>query len=295
MSNSVKNKVVLITGAARGIGAEVARMLARRGARLSLVGMEAKLLESLAQELGAGHVWFECDVTQQKQIDAAVEGTVKHFGAIDIVVANAGIACNGTISITPVEDLIRVIDVNLSGVVRTVSATLPFVTQSQGYYLLISSAAALKSMPVNSTYGASKIAVEQFGNSLRMETAYKGVHVGVAHPAWVSTDLVKDQQADLTSFNEMLRKMPWPFSSMTTVEVCAAAFVDAIEHRRRNVYVPKALAVIAGVRQVFMGRAWEYIIGRQARHSIPKLEIEIKALGRSFGRHSAGRTDHIKD
>jgi short-subunit dehydrogenase len=179
-------------------------------------------------------------------------------------------------------------------VVRTVSATLPFVTQRKGYYLLISSAAALKSMPVNSTYGASKIAVEQFGNSLRMETGYKGVSVGVAHPAWVSTDMVKDQQADLKSFDQMLRKMPWPFSAMTSVEVCAGAFVDAIEHRRRKVYVPKALAVISGVRQVFMGRTWEYLIGRQSRHSLPILEQEIKALGRSFGSHSAALSDQYK-
>lgn len=284
----LKNKVVLITGAARGIGAELARVLAARGARLSLVGMEPERLAALAAELGPGHAWFECDVTRQSQVDAAVAATVQGFGSLDVVVANAGIACNGTVAITPVEALVRVIDVNLSGVVRTVKASLPHVTASQGYFLLVSSAAALKSMPVNSTYSASKIGVEQFGNALRMELAHQGVRVGVAHPAWVSTDLVRDQQAELHSFNEMLRKMPWPFSAVTSVEDCVAAFVDAIEHRRRKVYVPRALAPIAAIRQLFMGQLWEYVIGRHAKHSLPKLEAEVQALGRSFGRHSVG-------
>src|SRR6185369_1682808 len=140
------------TGPARGIGEETARQLAARGARLSLVGMEPERLAALAGELGAGHAWFECDVTDQAALDRAVAGTVEAFGGIDVVMANAGVASNGTVAVTPVEALVRTIDVNLIGVVRTVSATLPHVTARKGYYLLVSSAAALAAMPGISTY-----------------------------------------------------------------------------------------------------------------------------------------------
>src|SRR5919198_6240468 len=96
-SYPVAGKSVLITGAARGIGAETARRLAAKGARVSLVGLEVHRLPPLAGELGERAVWFEADVTDQGQVDAAVAGTVGAFGGVDVVLANAGIANNGTV------------------------------------------------------------------------------------------------------------------------------------------------------------------------------------------------------
>jgi len=283
MAYPVAGKVVLITGAARGIGAETARRLAARGARLSLVGMEPERLASLAGELGDGHAWFECDVTDQAALEAAVAGTVERLGGIDVVVANAGIASNGTVAVAPIEALVRTIEVNLIGVVRTVKATLPHVTQRRGYYLLVSSAAALAPMPGISTYAASKIGVEHFGTVLRLELAHKGVAVGSAHPAWIDTDLVRDQKRDLGTFRQMLRSTPGPFGSMTSVEECADAFVAAIEGRKRKVFVPKSLATLAAVRQFFGSPFAERFTGRAAATMVPRLEAEVVALGRSFG------------
>jgi len=283
MPHPISGKVVLITGPARGIGEETARQLAARGARLSLVGMEPARLAALAAELGAGHAWFEADVTDQAALDRAVAGTVEALGGIDVVVANAGIASNGTVAATPVEALARTIEVNLIGVVRTVSATLPHVTERKGYYLLVSSAAALAALPGLSAYAASKSGVEFFGNALRLEVAHKGVDVGVAHPAWIDTDMVRDTKRDLQAFNSMLRTLPGPFGSYTSVQECAAAFVDGIERRRRKVFVPKSLAPLAAVRQLFMSRLSDRFTGRTARRIIPRLEREVEALGRSFG------------
>src|ERR671917_1477768 len=122
MRQKLDEKVVLITGAARGIGAETARRLAARGARVSLVGLEADRLAELAGELGRQAVWFEADVTDQQAMERAVAETVRAFGGIDVVLANAGIASNGTVAIAPADALVRTVEVNLVGVVRTVSA-----------------------------------------------------------------------------------------------------------------------------------------------------------------------------
>ena len=288
MRYEIDGKVVLITGPARGIGAETARQLAARGARLSLVGLEPELLAALAAELGEGHVWFECDVTDQTALERAVAGTAEALGGIDVVVANAGVASNGTVAVGPVEALVRTIEVNLTGVVRTVSATLPHVTERRGYYLLVSSAAALAPFPGISTYAAAKSGVEQFGNVLRLELAHKGVAVGVAHPSWVDTDMVRDAQSDLAGFRAMMGRLPGPFGRVTPLRDCAAAFVDAIERRRRKVYVPRTLAAAAALRQLLASPLADFIMGRQTRHTLPQVEAETRALGRSFGSHSMG-------
>lgn len=288
MRYEIEGKVVLITGPARGIGAETARMLAARGARLSLVGLEPERLAALAAELGEGHAWFECDVTDQAALERAVAGTAEALGGIDVVIANAGVACNGTVAVGPVEALARTIEVNLTGVVRTVSATLPRVTERRGYYLLVSSAAALAPFPGISAYAAAKSGVEQFGNVLRLELAHKGVRVGVAHPAWIDTDLVRDALNDLSVFREMLGKLPGPFGRVTPLRDCAAAFVDAVERRRRKVYVPRTLAAAAAVRQLLAGPLADFLMGRQTRKTLPRVEQEVRALGRSFGANSTG-------
>ncbi|HET7230289.1 MAG TPA: SDR family oxidoreductase [Longimicrobium sp.] len=287
-ADPISGKVVLITGPARGIGEETARQLAARGARLSLVGMEPHRLAVLAAELGAEHAWFECDVTSQAALDRAVAGTVQQLGGIDVVVANAGIASNGTVAVTPVDALVRVLEVNLIGVVRTVSATLPHVTKRRGYFLLVSSASALAPLPGISTYAASKIGVEHFGGVLRLEVAHKGVAVGVAHPAWIDTDLVRDTEHDLKSFRRTRRKLPGPFGSTTTVQECAAAFVDGIAKRRRKIYVPRSLGPLAAVRQIFWSGLSDRAMEKQLRRSVPELEREVLSLGRSFGQHSVG-------
>src|SRR5688572_20289012 len=136
-------QVVFITGPARGIGEALARRMAAEGARIALVGMEPERLAALASELGPRHVWFECDVTDEAALQRAADGTVKALGGIDVVVTNAGIASHGTVATTPASAQARVVQVNLIGTILTVAVTLPHVVARKGYYLLISSAAAL--------------------------------------------------------------------------------------------------------------------------------------------------------
>ncbi|MBF6620222.1 MAG: SDR family oxidoreductase [Patulibacter sp.] len=299
MSKSVTGQVVLITGAARGIGAETARVLARRGARLSLVGMEPDRLRALADELnaagstpGPAHVWFEADVTDQAAIDAAVAKTVEALGGIDAVVANAGVSNLGTVALGAPDALVRTIDVNLNGVVRTVSAALPHVIERKGYVLVVASLASFTVLPGMAAYCASKAGAEAFANVLRLEVAHRGVKVGSAHPGWIDTDLVRDIEADLGSFKATRSDLPGPLGATTSVEECATAFADGIARRKRRVYVPRSVGVVQALRTLVIGPIADKVIGRQARTLVPRMEDEVRALGRSFSQTTVGMGGH---
>ena len=288
MRQNLNDKVVLITGAARGIGAETARRLAAKGARVSLVGLEPDRLRALAGELGDRAVWFEADVTDQASMESAVEATVAAFGGLDVVLANAGVANNGTVAISPADAVVRTIQVNLEGVVRTVCAALPHVTQRRGYLALVSSTAAFTMMPGMAAYAASKAGVEQFANCLRLEVAHKGVKVGSIHPGWIDTDMVRDQRKDLKTFDSAFERFPWPMNATTSVEECADAIVDGIERRRSKVYVPKAIGLVQALRTLTTGPLISRAISREAKTMVPQLEAEITGLGRYFGSTSVG-------
>ena len=284
---SLTGKTVLITGAARGIGAELARQAAAAGARLALLGLEPSKLAELAAELGERHTWAECDVTDQAALEGAVAGTIAAHGSIDVVVANAAIANYGTVAASPPEAVARVIEVNLLGVVRTVTSTLPAITGSRGHYLLISSAAAFTILPGMAAYAASKAGVEQFANGLRLELSHRGVTVGSAHPIWIDTDMVRDFNDDMASFRQNLRRLPPPLSTVVPVEDCAAALLAGVERRARKVFVPRSLVVISALRSFFLGPVVERVLLAQAGEAVPKLEAEVAATGRYFGEHSA--------
>ncbi|GIH16504.1 SDR family oxidoreductase [Rugosimonospora africana] len=294
-------KVVLVTGAARGIGEHTARLAAARGARVALIGLEPDRLAALAAELNAAHpasagaaqtqaahAWAECDVTDQPSLDRAVAHVADALGGIDIVVANAGIASYGTVEVTPVEALARTIDVNLVGVVRTVAATMPHVARRRGYFLMVSSAAAFTALPGMAAYCASKAGVEQYANVLRLEVAYRGVGVGTAHPIWIDTDLVRDARRDLPTFGATLGKLPWPVGTVVSVGECARALVDGMARRRRRIYVPRSIGLVQALRTVVLSPFGDAVLRGGARTSVPLLEAEALALGRPFGEHSAG-------
>lgn len=280
---------VLITGAARGIGATLARKAAARGARVALVGLEPELLAKVADELGPEHLWVECDVTDPEALKAAVERTVQTFGGLDIVVANAGIAPLTTVMTSTAHALSRTIEINLIGAMLTAHAALPHIAERRGHVLLISSAAAFTVLPGMSAYCASKAGLERFGDALRLEVAHRGVTVASAHPTWIDTDLVRDTEAALPTFAETRKQLPGPLGAYTSVEDCAQALVENLETRRRRVFVPGSVGVVAALRQVFTGAVSEKLMLPITKRRVPQLEKDIAALeGRQFGANSVG-------
>jgi NAD(P)-dependent dehydrogenase (short-subunit alcohol dehydrogenase family) len=286
---SLAGKSVLITGAARGIGAELARKAAARGARVALVGLEPEQLAKVADELGPEHLWVETDVTDPEALKDAVQRTVATFGGLDIVVANAGIAPLTTVMTSSAHALSRTIEVNLIGAMLTAHAALPAIAERKGHVLLVSSAAAFTVLPGMSAYCAAKAGVERFGDALRLEVAYRGVTVASAHPTWIDTDMVRDTEAALPTFAATRKQLPGPLGAYTSVEACAEALVENLETRGRRVFVPGSVGVVSALRQLVTGVLAEKVAMAVSAKRVPQLERDIQALnGQEFGKNSVG-------
>lgn len=245
---NVAGKVALVTGAARGIGAGLAERLADQGARLALVGLEAEEQRKVAERIG-GRSW-QADVTDWAALEKAVQGVVEHFGAIDIVVANAGIATTGFVRSIDRDAFERVIEVDLLGVWRTFRVTLPHVIAAKGYLLAISSAAAMVHLPGMANYSAAKAGVEAFCNSLRAEVGHLGVKVGVAHPTWIRTDLVECADAHPV-FGRVRGGSSSPLGRTYPLSVALDSLEAGIRHRARVIHVPRWVGVLKLFRALF--------------------------------------------
>ncbi|GAB7145321.1 SDR family oxidoreductase [Mycobacterium riyadhense] len=280
---SLQGKVVFITGAARGIGAEVARRLHNKGAKLVLTDLGKAELAGIAAELGGDDrlLTVVADVRDLPAMQAAADQAVEKFGGIDVVVANAGIGSYGSVLQVDPEAFKRVLDVNLLGVFHTVRATLPSVIERRGYVLIVSSLAAYTACPGLAPYNATKAAVEIFANALRLEVAHRGVSVGSAHMSWIDTALVRDTRADLPAFSELLTRLPWPLNKTTSVNKCAVAFVKGIEGRKSRVFCPGWVGGVRWLKPVLSLRIGELPVRNAAAELVPRLDAEVAALGRS--------------
>ena len=275
---SSRDRVVLITGASRGIGAATATELARRGATVSLVGLEPDKLERVAAGLGPRHSWFEADVSDQSSIEKAILQTVEGHGRLDAVIANAGVVNYGTVRTADPDAFARTIDVNLTGVYRTVAAALPHLLRTNGYALLIGSVASLVPLPAANAYAASKAGVDQLVRGLRIELAKTGVAVGIAYPSWVDTDMVRDSERALPAFVRMRKELPWPLRSTSTAEQCARALARAVEKRSHRVFFPRAVSLVNALKPLINSPAGQAVMMRRAGGLMPAIDANVEAL-----------------
>jgi NAD(P)-dependent dehydrogenase (short-subunit alcohol dehydrogenase family) len=245
------DKIVLITGAASGIGASTARLCHRRGARVVLADVDETGLATLASELGSERsLAVTADVTDFDATTAAVTAAVARFGGVDAVVANAGVGSWMSISDIEPEEFRRVLDVNLAGVFNTVRAALPALITRRGYLLVIASLAAFVAAPGLAAYSASKAGVEQFAHAARMELKPHGVDVGLAHMSWVDTPLLRRARANSPGFVGMLAALPGPLKHTLSADECAAGIASAVEQRRRRVDMPGWIALARWAKPV---------------------------------------------
>ncbi|CAL9650261.1 SDR family oxidoreductase [Streptomyces sp. Tu 3180] len=266
--NPLSRRTVVVTGAARGVGAALARDLSRRGARLALLGHEGALLEAVADGLPTAALVREVDITDEAALADAAGLIRTRLGTPSAVVANAGVAEGGPFATSDPAQWRRVIDVNLTGSAATARAFLPDLLETKGYYLQVASLASIGAAPMMSAYCASKAGVEAFAHSLRAEVAHRGVAVGIGYLNWTDTDMIRDADRHPV-LRELRGHMPPPARRVYPVDQVAARLGSAVERRSTAVYVPRWLRLAQGARA-----ALPPVVLRVARRELARLEAE---------------------
>jgi NAD(P)-dependent dehydrogenase (short-subunit alcohol dehydrogenase family) len=241
----VAGRRVLITGAARGIGAALARRLHSRGARVAVAGIEEDLLAEVAHAVDGP--WWSCDVTDRDQVEHTVEAAVDVLGGLDVVVANAGVAAQLALVGGDPTIFERTLDVNVVGTYYTLRAAGPHISHRDGYALAISSLGGAVQVPLMGAYSASKAAVEALGNTFRQEVRPSGARVGVAYFAELDTDMTS-RGFGTEAARQFLGDRT--ITTVTPLDVGIDALVRGIAHRARIVVAPSWVRPILPVRMV---------------------------------------------
>jgi NADP-dependent 3-hydroxy acid dehydrogenase YdfG len=191
MTQAVKDKVVVITGASSGLGEAAARHLARHGAKLVLGARRLERLQALAKELSLGDdAVMQTDVTQCAQVKRLVDHAVKTHERIDVILNNAGLMPQSLLEKGRVEEWDRMIDVNIKGVLYGIAAALPYMkAQKSGHIINVSSVAGHKVAPGGTVYSATKHAVRVISEGLRQEVKPYNIRTTIISPGAVATEL----------------------------------------------------------------------------------------------------------
>jgi len=232
----MKDKVVVITGASKGIGAELARQLAERGAKLVLAARTVEELEAVAgqcKQRGASVITVKADVALERDCAAIMSGAALAFGGIDVLVNNAGATMWARFE--DIEDLSileRIMQVNYMGAVYCTRYALPYLRQTRGVLVGVSSLAGRTGVPTRTGYAASKHAMAGFFDSLRIELAGSGVAVTMIYPGFVATGIRENATGP---DGKPIQVSPVKEGEVMGVEECAARIARAIERREREV------------------------------------------------------------
>jgi NADP-dependent 3-hydroxy acid dehydrogenase YdfG len=215
-----EERVLLITGASTGIGAETARQAAARGWRVALGARSGDKLEALAKELGGEHALAHaCDVTEWPDQEAFVAAALERFGRLDAVFANAGFgAKRGFLEETP-EQWRAMVLTNVLGVAYSIRAALPhFKQQDSGHFLLTSSVAGRRALP-GSLYSSTKWAVTGMGEALRQEVAATAIKVTLVEPGMVDTPFFDDPVSGGLKADDIARAVLYALHEPAHVDV----------------------------------------------------------------------------
>jgi short-subunit dehydrogenase len=186
------NKVVLITGASSGIGEEIALQLGRAGANLTLAARRTELLDVLVQKIAAEEhkpLAVACDVTRDGALERAVAETVRHWGKLDVAIANAGFGVVGPLKKLSLEDYRRQFETNVFGVLRTIYAALPEIEKTKGTIAIMGSISGWGAAPGTSPYAMSKFALRALANCITPELQRSGVKVTLISPGFVASNI----------------------------------------------------------------------------------------------------------
>jgi short-subunit dehydrogenase len=252
----MKDKVIIITGSSSGIGLACARNFALRGAKISLAARSRDKLVEIERELtGSGHevLVTPTDVSKEEDCENLIKETVKRFGKVDILVNNAGISMRALFKDLDLSVLKQLMDVNFWGTVYCTKYALPYLLETKGSVVGVSSIAGFIGLPGRTGYSASKFAMHGFLQTLRTENLKTGLHVLIAAPGFTASNVRK---AALTANGTNQGETPRAEDKMMSAEEVARHMAKAIIKRKRTLI----LTFKEGKLTVFLSKWWPSLV-----------------------------------
>ena len=252
MSISLKDKVVIITGASSGFGEDAARLFAKEGCKVVLAARRLDRLQALAHDIqseGGEAIAIPLDVVDRAEIDLMVATTLDLYGRIDILFNNAGFGRHDWLeALDPARDIETQIDVNLIGLINVTRAVLPhMLEQGSGHIINMSSVAGWIAAPTYAIYASTKFGVRGFTNALRRELLPLGIKVSGMYPAFARTEFGNHSRPKNSN-----RPRLESFRRFTmTSEYVAQRVVELAKHPRRAVVLPWWYNIFIGIEFFF--------------------------------------------
>jgi len=247
----IAGKVAIVTGAARGIGLGTAQALARRGATVVIVDLDATAARSAAEGLPGPSLGFAADVTDRGALRQVVAEVVAQRGGVDIVVANAGVASRGaTVRSMNGEAFDRVLTVDLFGVYNTVIAALPQIADRGGHVVVTSSIYAFVNGLGVAPYAMAKAGVEALGRALRVELVPHSAGASVAYFGFIDTDMVRLGIDEDDLAHRFSKTLPRVLRKRLSLAQAGEAVARGIERRSPRIIAPRRWAAFSALRGI---------------------------------------------
>jgi len=266
----LSNKVIIITGASSGIGKSTALAASQRGGKLVLAARNLAFLNSvgeLCRKNGAEVLIVQTDVSKVEDCRLLIDKTIKHFGRIDVLINNAGISMRAVFERTDLSVIHKIMDVNFWGTVYCTKYALPFLLESKGSVVGVSSIAGYKGLPGRTGYSASKFAMQGFLDALRVENLKKGLHVLVACPGFTASNI---RAVALSADGSPQGESPRDEGKMMSSEKVAEKLLDAIEKKKRSIILTTVGKLTVWLNKLFPSKLDRMVYNQMAKeHDSP--------------------------
>ena len=266
----MKGRIIVVTGAASGIGAAICQRFGRKSAKIALLDMNADALQQqvgVLRRQGIEAFSIVCDVTQEASCTQAMEGVIRRYGGIDVLVNCAGTTLRAQFTDCTVSVLRKVMDVNFFGYVNCTKAALPSLLERKGSIVAVSSVAGFAPVLGRTGYCASKHALHGFFNTLRAELKNQGVHVMIVCPGFTKTNL---QSRALAGDGGMARESRTQCGKESSPDLVADAVYDGVISRKRLI-VLSAVGKLSHLLCKMSPALYDWIMARNLKASRQEL------------------------
>jgi len=249
------NKAVLITGGSSGLGLAIARAFCRAGARVAIAARSADKLETAAtalRSLGGEVLAVQADIQKQADVEQMIARTVATFGAIDVLVNNAGSSARGAVIDTTAEDFAALMDLNFTALVRCTRAAMPHLLATHGSLVNIGSLAGKTAARYMGAYSATKFAVSAYSAQLRLELGPEGLHVLLVSPGPIARDEPRTYSSDRTANIPESARKPGGGAKVKLIQPdwLAERIVKACGRREAELVVPGKARLVFAISQL---------------------------------------------